>query len=63
VPFGTGPRICMGAAFARMELQLVVATVAQQFRLRQVSGDPVKPVPLVTIRPQGGMPMNLTLRH
>jgi cytochrome P450 len=63
VPFGTGPRICMGAAFARMELQLIIATTAQQFRLRQASAEPVKLAPLLTIRPQGGMPMNITLRH
>jgi cytochrome P450 len=63
MPFGSGPRICMGAAFARMELQLVIATTAQQFRLRLASQEPVKRIPLVTIRPQGGMPMKLTSRH
>jgi hypothetical protein len=44
-------------------LQLIIATIAQQVRLRQASAEPVKLVPLVTIRPQGGMPMNISLRH
>jgi cytochrome P450 len=58
LPFGAGPRVCMGAAFAQMEMQLIIATVAQQFRLSYASNAPAEPSPLVTIRPKAGMPMH-----
>jgi cytochrome P450 len=59
LPFGAGPRFCMGAAFAQIELHLVIATMAQQFRLRQASRDPAEPVPQMSIRPRNGLPMRL----
>ncbi|MDX1521375.1 MAG: cytochrome P450, partial [Anaerolineae bacterium] len=36
-PFGLGPRICIGNGFAEMEAQLILATIAQQFRLQQLN--------------------------
>lgn len=62
LPFGAGPRVCMGVAFAQMELQLVIATVAQQVRLAFAGNVPVEPVPVFTIRPKGGMPMRAMWR-
>jgi cytochrome P450 len=56
-PFGGGPRQCIGESFAWMELVLVVATIAQQWRLRLVPGHPVVPQPLVTLRTKHGMRM------
>ena len=41
-PFGGGPRHCIGNAFAMMEMQLVLATVAQHYSLRLVPEHPVE---------------------
>jgi cytochrome P450 len=59
LPFGGGPRICIGNGFAMTETQLVVATVAQRYRLRLVPGHPVELHPLITLRPRNGMRMTL----
>jgi cytochrome P450 len=59
LPFGGGPRICIGNAFAMTEAQLVVATIAQRYRLRLIPGHPVELHPLVTLRPRHGMQMTL----
>jgi cytochrome P450 len=58
-PFGGGPRQCIGSSFAIMEAQLILATVAQRYRLRLVSGHPVVPEAKLTLRPRYGMPMTL----
>jgi cytochrome P450 len=62
VPFGAGPRQCIGNQFALMEAQLIVATLAQRFRLRLVAGHRVEPWPLITLRPRYGMPMFIERR-
>ena len=56
------PRQCIGESFAWMELILVVATIAQQWRLRLVPGHPVVPQPLVTLRTKHGMRMTVVKR-
>jgi len=61
-PFGGGPRQCIGESFAWMELVLVVATIAQQWKLRLVPGHPVVPQPLVTLRTKHGMKMTVIPR-
>jgi cytochrome P450 len=58
-PFGGGPRLCIGNAFAMMEATLLLATIAQRFRPRLVPGHPVVPVPSLTLRPEHGMRMRL----
>jgi cytochrome P450 len=50
-PFGGGPRRCIGSAFATMEMQMIVATVAQRYRLALPPGAGVLPVPGLTLRP------------
>ena len=62
-PFGGGPRQCIGESFAWMELILLVATIAQQWRLRLVPGHPVVPQPLVTLRTKHGMRMTVEKRR
>jgi cytochrome P450 len=58
-PFGGGQRLCIGAGFAMTEAQLILATVAQRYRLHLVPGHPVEPEPLITLRPSRGLPMTL----
>lgn len=62
-PFGGGTRQCIGEQFAMMELVLVVATIAQQWRLRLVPGHPVATQPLITLRAKHGMKMILEERR
>jgi cytochrome P450 len=62
LPFGGGPRQCIGNTFALMEAQLVLATVAQRYQLRAVPGHVVEPNPLITLRPRGGLPVTLERR-
>ena len=61
-PFGGGPRVCIGEGFAWMEGALVLATIAQSFRMRLAPGHPVEMQPLVTLRPKHGMRMVLESR-
>jgi cytochrome P450 len=62
IPFGAGPRQCMGEPLAWMETVLVLATLAQCWRPRLVAEHTVVPEPLLTLRPRGGMPMMLERR-
>jgi len=57
LPFGVGPRICIGATFALQEAAIVVATVMRHFTLALAPGHAVWPVHRVTVRPSGGLPM------
>jgi len=58
-PFGGGPRQCIGNAFALMEAQLVLATVAQRYTLRLIPRHPVEPQVRLTMWPRYGLPMTL----
>ncbi len=62
LPFGVGPRICVGAAFAMQEAAIVLATLMRHFRLELAPGHAVWPVQKVTLRPRGGLPMLVTRR-
>jgi cytochrome P450 len=57
LPFGGGPRVCIGNAFAMMEARLILATVAQQYRLKLAPGHQVAPQRVFTLRPKHGMKM------
>ncbi|HMA37831.1 MAG TPA: cytochrome P450 [Chloroflexia bacterium] len=54
MPFGAGPRICIGNHFALMEAHLVLATLAQRVTFRLVPGQQIVPEALITIRQQPG---------
>lgn len=57
LPFGVGPRICIGATFAIQEASIVVATILKNFTLRLAPGHVVWPEQKVTLRPKGGLPL------
>jgi cytochrome P450 len=63
IPFGAGPRICIGAAFAMAEAMLILATIAQRYRLHLKPGHPVEPQGLITLRPRYGLRMTLERRQ
>lgn len=62
IPFGAGPRICIGAALAVTEMMLILATMAQRYRLHLVPAHPVEPQAIVTLRARHGMRMVLERR-
>ena len=62
LPFGAGPRVCIGAAFSLQEAVLVLARIAAALRLELRPGHAVMPVHRVTLRPSGGLPMTVSLR-
>jgi cytochrome P450 len=61
-PFGAGARQCIGESFAWMEGVLILATLAQKWKLRLIPGHRVEPQPLITLRPKYGMVMQVEPR-
>lgn len=55
LPFGDGPRICIGASFAIQEAVIVLATLLSRFRFTTVAGKVPDPVMIITLRPEGGV--------
>jgi cytochrome P450 len=62
-PFGGGPRVCIGNAFAQMEAVLLLATIARRFRVKLAPDAVVKPLPTMTLRPDGGMKVIVSARR
>lgn len=56
-PFGGGARVCIGEHFAKMEGTMVLASIAQRFRLSLVPGQTIVPEPKMTLRPKYGIRM------
>ncbi|MGA9772769.1 MAG: cytochrome P450 [Blastocatellia bacterium] len=61
-PFGGSPRMCVGEQFAWMEGILLIATLAQGWKMRLAADHPVKMQPLITLRPKHGMRMTIEKR-
>ncbi|MGB0383514.1 MAG: cytochrome P450 [Ardenticatenaceae bacterium] len=62
LPFSAGPRLCIGNNFALMEGPLMIAMIAQRYKLELMPGSNVQLKPSTTLRPSGGVPMLLTPR-
>jgi len=62
IPFGGGPRICIGNNFAMQEACLILAAMVQKVRLSLVPGTDLTPDPLITLRPKYPILMRLTRR-
>jgi cytochrome P450 len=61
-PFGGGPRVCIGAGFAMMEATLLLATIAQRYRMRLTTNQRIKPLASITLRPKNGIRVELEQR-
>ena len=55
LPFGDGPRICIGASFALQEAVIILATLLSQRVFKPVEGKSPDPVMILTLRPEGGV--------
>jgi cytochrome P450 len=62
LPFGAGPRVCLGVAFAMAETMLMLAAIAQRFSLRLAPGHKVEPQGLITLRARYGLKMAIRPR-
>ncbi|MGA0557409.1 cytochrome P450 [Larkinella sp. VNQ87] len=63
LPFGGGPRMCIGSNFALMEMQIVLAMLVRAFDFQLVAGDKVQPEPGITLRPKGGLRLRVLPRQ
>jgi cytochrome P450 len=62
MPFGAGPRICIGSGFAITEAVAILAVVLQKVRLSSVTNHPPEPIMKVTLRPKRKLSMRLDTR-
>ena len=63
MPFGAGPRVCVGAQLALTEACLVLATIVQRFHVALADATPVLPVAVIVTQPDHAAPFRLRARH
>ncbi|MDM7458933.1 MAG: cytochrome P450 [Paracoccus sp. (in: a-proteobacteria)] len=63
LPFGAGPRICIGASFALQEAVIILATLLARFRFQRIPGHDPQPRMILTLRPHGGVWLRVTPRE
>ncbi len=63
LPFGGGPRICIGNHFSLMEAQILLAMIVSHFQVHIAQDTPVKPLRHITTSPKGGLSMRVTKRQ
>ncbi len=61
-PFGGGPRMCLGFRFAQVESVLALAMITQRYKFSLLSGQQVKPEPIITLRPADSILFKLSMR-
>lgn len=61
-PFGGGPRLCIGEAFAKMEMVFVLAMLKQRYQFTLCPNQNLAPFPGITLRPKNGMMMDISKR-
>lgn len=59
IPFGAGPRFCVGNHLGMMEASFIISTLMRDLKLGQVPGSQVKPEPMMSLRLGGGLPMTV----
>jgi len=62
LPFGAGPRVCIGASFSLQEAAIILAHIVRSFSFELAKNHEVIPVQTITLRPKGGLPMILRRR-
>ena len=62
LPFAAGPRTCIGAGMAMLEIQLILAQLVPRFRMRVVPDHPIETEAVVTLKPRHGIPVTLSRR-
>jgi cytochrome P450 len=63
LPFGAGPRVCIGASFSMQEAAIILAHLMRSFCFELQNNHKVMPVQRITLRPKGGLPMILRRRR
>jgi cytochrome P450 len=63
LPFGAGPRVCIGATFALQEAVIALAVMMRRFRFDTTEETDPWPVQKLTTQPRGGLPMRVTVRN
>lgn len=59
LPFGAGPRACIGSGFAMMEMKLVLSNLLPKFRFERCAEVDIEPGPYLTMKPRRGLPMRI----
>jgi len=62
IPFGGGPRLCIGNSFAYMEMQLALAILLPKFKIEVIGNEAPQLEGLITLRSKGGLPVSIRLR-
>jgi len=62
MPFGAGPRVCIGASFAMLEATIMIATFVRAARFEVPAGHVPVPLSRIALQPKGGMPLKVWMR-